>query len=82
VSAITGPDAVPRRSADPKLPKGASRSPDQEVRDGRLLVMLITPPRALRPYSALSGPRTKSIWLISISSRLDEFALSCGTPSM
>jgi len=66
----------------PKLPNGATSSPDQFWNDGRVLVMLMTPPSVLRPHSALSGPRTKSIWLMPTSSRLDEFALSCGTPSM
>jgi hypothetical protein len=42
----------------------------------------MTPPSALRPKSALCGPRTNSTWLTSRNSMLDEFVLSCGTPSM
>jgi hypothetical protein len=47
-----------------------------------VLVTLIRPPSVFRPYKALCGPRTNSIWSISRSSRLDELAFNCGTPSM
>jgi hypothetical protein len=82
LSATIGPEAEPRTSAEPKLPNGATTSPDQFWNDGRRLVMLMTPPSVLRPHNALSGPRTKSIWSMASSSMLDEFALSWGTPSM
>jgi hypothetical protein len=49
VSAITGPAALARTSAAPKLPNGASTLPVHFDNDGRLLAMLITPPSALRP---------------------------------
>ena len=49
--------------------------------DGRPLVMLMRPPSALRPKSALCGPRTNSIWPMSIRSKLVDAALNCGTPS-
>src|SRR5437016_7024965 len=44
--------------------------------------MLMTPPSALRPNRELCGPRTNSICEMSRNSMLDEFAFSCGTPSM
>jgi hypothetical protein len=50
--------------------------------DGLALVMLTRPPSALRPNSALCGPRTNSICWTPINSMLDEFAFNCGTPSM
>ena len=82
LSAITGPDTPPRTVQAPWLANGSVSEPVQPRIDGRLLVTLTSPPRVLRPNSALCGPRTNSIWSTSSSSRLDEFAFSCGTPSM
>jgi len=61
--------------------KGTEKLPPHLDRDGRPLEMLIKPPRALRPKSALCGPRTNSIWLTSTRSKLDVLELNCGTPS-
>ena len=52
------------------------------VKDGRALLMFTSPPSVFRPKSALCGPRTNSTWLTSRNSMLEEFVLSCGTPSM
>jgi hypothetical protein len=80
--ATTGPDAEPRTSPLEKLPNGAITLPFHFFSDGLRLMMLITPPRAFRPNSALCGPRTNSTCSTSRNSMLDEFAFSCGTPSM
>ena len=82
LSAITGPDTPPRTVHAPWLPNGSVNAPVHPAIDGRLLVTLTRPPSVLRPNSALCGPRTNSIWSTSSSSMLDEFAFSCGTPSM
>jgi hypothetical protein len=44
--------------------------------------MLMTPPSAFRPNSALWPPRTNSTCAVSSNSSRDEFVLSWGTPSM
>src|ERR1700741_640485 len=80
--AATGPDSERRAWVFVKLPNGAARLPVQFSSDGRALVMLISPPMLLRPNRALWAPRTNSTCSMSASSRLDEFAFSCGTPSM
>jgi hypothetical protein len=78
----SGPDAEARTSRDDSLPTGTNARPVHLVSEGRALLMLINPPRVLRPNSALCGPRTNSTWSTSRKSRLDELVLSCGTPSI
>jgi len=63
------------------LANGSASEPVHPAIDGRLLTTLIKPPSALRPNSALCGPRTNSIRSTSSNSTLDELAFSCGTPS-
>src|SRR5262245_9220424 len=82
LSFTTGPDAPPRTAHEPWLPNGADSVPLHPESDGRAVEMLTRPPSVLRPNNALCGPRTNSIWFTSSSSMLEEFALSCGTPSM
>ena len=79
---LTGPVAEPRTSLVSKLPKGTRTLPDQVESEGRSLAMLMTPPSVLRPKSALCGPRTNSTCSTPLNSMFDEFAFSCGTPSM
>ena len=49
----SGPDAFARTSTLPKLPKGTRAEPVHLVEDGRVLVMLTSPPSVFRPNSAL-----------------------------
>ncbi len=51
--AATGPDTLARVSSRPSVPTGTETFPVHAVIDGRALVMLINPPRALRPKRAL-----------------------------
>src|SRR5688572_25552115 len=77
----TGPAMLPRISRDEKFANGTDRLPLHPDSDGLALVTLINPPTALRPNSALWGPRTNSTWPTSIRSMFDELVLSWGTPS-
>ena len=60
VFATSGPETLPRTSRASLLANGTDRLPDQLDSDGLALVTLIKPPSALRPKSALCGPRTNS----------------------
>ena len=77
----TGPPALARISFEPALANGAEKLPVHAESDGREDTMFTSPPRVLRPKSALCGPRTNSTCSTSSRSRLAVLALSCGTPS-
>ena len=79
---LSGPDIAPRIPRSRWVPSGESMRLVHCVIDGRAVVMLIRPPSAFRPNSALCAPRTNSICSMSINSMFEELAFSCGTPSM
>jgi hypothetical protein len=79
---MSGPDAEPRRPADPKLPNGANhvarpvlerRPPAGDV--DAPAERVASPERAERAADEVD-------LIDADSSMLDELALSCGTPSM
>jgi len=81
VSAVVGTHRHVQTADERLLPKGTATLPVQSVIDGRVLAILMTPPSALRPNSALCGPRMNSTCSTSTRSKLVVLALSWGTPS-
>src|SRR5688572_20776867 len=77
----SGPETFARVSKRLSDPNGTVTFPPHSVIDGRAVEILISPPSAFRPNSALCGPRTNSTCATSRKSKLVVFALNCGTPS-